>query len=216
MAENRNIVRGLACVVFVLLTLGVYFLVQCNRLSQELVEASLLIRQAAQRNRIDREYNLKREQVRIQATDEQLSALRVVLPGEGNESILFSDFVVGRNDERSVYMYFSSNVCEVCLYNEMEIQDSLYRRGDFDNRLTILAPKDYIQNLRAKFQGRTLPCDYVVVDYESFAPGSALRIMNEPLLFRWREGRARDIFVPSKINRAYSEIYYDYLNSVDC
>lgn len=209
---NKKTLFAAAIIVIVLLVgSNIYFIAQSGRLSAQLMQVSAIVRETAKNKVTDNEYYLRREYARIQATDDQIAGLRILAPG-GSETRSLADFAAkGNDDGRRLYMYFSPNVCEACLYNEMEMQDSLHAQSRFDRKVTILASKEYAQNLRAKFQGRALSCDYAVVDYESIDPESILVTMNEPLLFRWEGDRARDIFVPSKSNRRYSEMYYSYL-----
>lgn len=208
---NKKTLFAAAIIVIVLLVgSNAYFIAQSGRLSAQLVQVSAMVRETAKNKVTDNEYYLRREYARIQATDDQIAALRFLVSGS-RETRSLADLADGDDDGRRLYMYFSPNVCEACLYNEMEMQDSLHAQGRFDRKVAILASKEYAQNLRAKFRGRALSCDYAIVDYESLDPKSILLMMNEPLLFRWEEGRARDIFVPSKSNRRYSEMYYRYL-----
>lgn len=208
--NTRTIIVTMLAGMIVLAGTAVYFMIQSNRLSGKLVLASKLIQEATKNNLTDNEYYLRREYARIRATDERIAELKIFSVGQ-KDHMPIADFAGRRADARRLYMYFSPTVCEACLYNEMEMQDSLFAHGKFGLEVTILASKDYIQNLRAKFQGRKLSCDYAMVDYGALEAGSILMTINEPLLFRWDEGRAKDIFVPSKSNRRYSELYYRYL-----
>lgn len=209
--SKKTVLFAAIFVIVLLIGSNIYFIAQSGRLSGQLVQVATLVRETARNRATDNEYYLRREYAKIQATEDQIAALRVFSVGD-DFGVPMAGFVGGDNYGRRLYMYFSPNVCEVCLYNEMEMQDSLYAQGGFDRKVTILASREYAQNLRAKFQGRGLSCDYAVVDYESLDPESILLAMNEPLLFRWEGGRPRDIFVPSKSNRKYSEMYYRYLS----
>lgn len=208
MNRKNTILIGAACAVLLLVGSNIYFVAQSSRLSGQLIHVSTLLSTMTRNKIADQEYNLRREYAQIQATEGQILGLQVSL-GDRAERVPLADFArSGR-----VYLYFSPNVCEACLYNELEMQDSLHAQRLFDTPVTILASKEYIQNLRAKFQDRALPCEYAVVDYASADPESILRRMNEPLLFGWDGGRPEDIFVPSKINPTYSEVYYRYIQS---
>ncbi len=188
-----------------------YFIVRTFHLSEQLVQASAIINETIKNQITDHEYRLRREQTRIHVTAQQITHLQII-ETKNSSRISIADLAQRDGDNTCLYMYFSPNVCEACLYNEIGIQDSLYTQNRLNHNITILAPKYYIQNLQAKFQRLQASYNYAIVDYDSIPQNNILRLMNEPLLFRWKDKTAIDIFIPSKSNSKYSELYYNYLN----